>query len=283
MEAGQSLHQTLNSMEALQIHAARFINTDYPQLEAALHTLSNGTAKPGRGVAQRLKGKEGRFRGNLSGKRVDFSGRTVISPDPNCPVKCVVVPMWSAMRLTFPERVCSYNIEKLRSAVLNGPEQWPGALSLTRKGDNFKTSLKFVNRRQVAGNLEVGDLVERHLWDDDMVLFNRQPSLHRMSIMAHRARVMPWRTLRFNECVCSPYNADFDGDEMNCHLPQTQEARAEALHLMGVVNNLTTPKNGEPLIAPTQDFLSGSWMICHKDVFLTRDRLCLYCCYFMDG
>ncbi|EZG50618.1 DNA-directed RNA polymerase [Gregarina niphandrodes] len=289
-ESGFQLPGVVSQMEALQLNAVRFINTDYPQLEAALNSLNGfggsgggGSAKVGRGVAQRLKGKEGRFRCNLSGKRVDFSGRTVISPDPNCPIPCVVVPQWSAMRLTFPERVAPYNLDRLRSCVLRGPDEWPGALSITRKGEDFRTSLKFVNRRQVAASLQFGDLVERHLWEDDMVLFNRQPSLHRMSIMAHRARVMPWRTLRFNECVCSPYNADFDGDEMNCHLPQTLEAKAEALHLMGVTNNLTTPKNGEPLIAATQDFLSGSWMITHKDVFLPRDKFTLYCGYFSDG
>eukprot|EP01053_Blabericola_migrator_P008140 Blabericola_migrator_1__8139@NODE_41_length_17267_cov_152_291279_g37_i0_p1_GENE_NODE_41_length_17267_cov_152_291279_g37_i0NODE_41_length_17267_cov_152_291279_g37_i0_p1_ORF_typecomplete_len1691_score330_99RNA_pol_Rpb1_5/PF04998_17/9e124RNA_pol_Rpb1_2/PF00623_20/2_3e69RNA_pol_Rpb1_1/PF04997_12/7_4e68RNA_pol_Rpb1_3/PF04983_18/7_9e03RNA_pol_Rpb1_3/PF04983_18/3_4e29RNA_pol_Rpb1_3/PF04983_18/1_3e03RNA_pol_Rpb1_4/PF05000_17/3_4e25_NODE_41_length_17267_cov_152_291279_g37_i024127484 len=283
-EFGVPTYTLANQVEALQIHTAKFINTDFPQLEAAAAALDRtGGSKLGRGVAQRLKGKEGRFRCNLSGKRVDFSGRTVISPDPNCPIPCVVVPMWSARRLTFPERCQVYNIDRLRECVLNGPDEWPGALSVVRKADGFKSSLKFVNRRQAAANLQIGDLVERHLWNDDVVLFNRQPSLHRMSIMAHRARVMPWRTLRFNECVCSPYNADFDGDEMNCHLPQTQEARAEALMLMGVVPNLTTPKNGEPLIAATQDFLSGSWMICHKDVFLTRDKLALFCCYFSDG
>lgn len=280
---GQGMRNTLREAEILQLHAARFINSEYPQLENALNVATNNTGKVGRGVAQRLKGKEGRFRCNLSGKRVDFSGRTVISPDPNCPIPSLVVPIWSAMRLTFPERVCDFNIASLRQAVINGTEIWPGALAIKRKGDAYKVSLKFVNRRQVAANLQIGDIVERHLKNNDAVLFNRQPSLHRMSIMAHKALVMPWRTLRFNECVCSPYNADFDGDEMNCHLPQTLEAKAEAFTLMGVVNNLTTPKNGEPLISPTQDFLSGSWMICHKDVFMTRDRLSLYCCYFMDG
>lgn len=283
--SGIASNVTLMHVETLQAHATRFINSEYPQLENVLNALdrSGGGAKVGRGVCQRLKGKEGRFRGNLSGKRVDFSGRTVISPDPNCPVHCVVVPIWSAKRLTYPERVGIYNIERLREAIRNGPDEWPGALSVKKVKDSFKTSLRFVNRRQISTNLEVGDLVERHMIDDDVVLFNRQPSLHRLSIMAHRARVMEWRTLRFNECVCSPYNADFDGDEMNCHLPQTEEARVEALYLMGVVNNLTTPKNAEPLIAPTQDFLSGSWMICNKDVFLTRDSFCHYVCHFTDG
>ena len=90
------------------------------------------------------------------------------------------------------------------------------------------------------------------MMDEDIVLFNRQPSLHKLSIMCHRAKILPHRTFRFNECVCTPYNADFDGDEMNLHLPQTEEARAEAWILMGNKYNLVTPRNGELLIAAIQ-------------------------------
>lgn len=99
--------------------------------------------------------------------------------------------------------------------------------------------------------MKFGDIVERHMEDGDVVLFNRQPSLHRVSIMAHRTRIMPWRSLRFNECVCTPYNADFDGDEMNIHFPQTEEARAEARVLMDVKYNILIPRSGEPLVAAT--------------------------------
>ncbi|KAK3254911.1 hypothetical protein CYMTET_35891 [Cymbomonas tetramitiformis] len=116
--------------------------------------------------------------------------------------------------------------------------------------------LQYGDRRKVASELKIGDTVERHLEDGDVILFNRQPSLHKMSIMAHRAKVLQWRTLRFNESVCKPYNADFDGDEMNLHLPQTEEARTEAIQLMGVTRNLCTPKNGEILVSATQDFLT---------------------------
>ena len=117
------------------------------------------------------------------------------------------------------------------------------------------------NRVKIADELKIGDTVERHLSDGDAVLFNRQPSLHRVSIMAHKARIMPHKTLRFNECVCSPYNADFDGDEMNIHVPQTEESRAEARTLMNVKNNICVPKAGEPLIAATQDFLTVSFLL----------------------
>lgn len=125
-----------------------------------------------------------------------------------------------------------------------------------------------------AQGLMVGDIVNRHMMQGDIVLFNRQPSLHRMSIMAHKVRVQDGRTFRFNECVCSPYNADFDGDEMNIHLPQTYEARAEAYHLMGVKNNIITPKNGEPIIACTQDFLTASFLLTQKDNFFPRAQVC---------
>eukprot|EP00917_Polyrhabdina_sp_WS-2016_P009316 GHVP01020739.1.p1 GENE.GHVP01020739.1~~GHVP01020739.1.p1 ORF type:complete len:898 (-),score=147.85 GHVP01020739.1:1013-3706(-) len=280
-KSGQQTSHMLSLWELVQLHCTRLINSDAP---GVAQVLSSGdfSRGPGRGICQRLKGKEGRFRGNLSGKRVDFSGRTVISPDPNCPIDSVIVPVWQARRMTFPEMVCGANYDRLIAAIKKGADEWPGAAYVLKKDGN-RMSLKFANRHFLAEHLEYGDIVERHMRDGDICLFNRQPSLHRQSIMAHKARVMPWRTLRFNECVCTPYNADFDGDEMNIHLPQTLEARSEAYHLMGVVNNLCTGKNGEPLVAANQDFLSGSYMLTHKDTFLTRKEFCSAICYFTDG
>jgi DNA-directed RNA polymerase III subunit RPC1 len=131
-----------------------------------------------------------------------------------------------ARTLTFPERVTSSNHNKMRDLVRNGPDNHPGANFVEKYQSTpgignmtDKTHLGFGNRWKIAEDLKIGDTVERHLCDGDTVLFNRQPSLHRLSIMSHRAKVMPWRTLRFNECVCAPYNADFDGDEMNIHFP----------------------------------------------------------------
>ena len=168
--------------------------------------------------------------------------------------------------LTYPERVTQYNIEVLRKLVRNGPDVHPGAnfveIQKGYHGDGpIKISLQFANRRKVADELAIGDLVERHISDGDAVLFNRQPSLHRVSIMAHKAKIMENRTLRFNECCCTPYNADFDGDEMNIHVPQTEEARAEARILMSVNKNICVPKDGAPLIAATQDFLTASFLL----------------------
>jgi DNA-directed RNA polymerase III subunit RPC1 len=147
----------------------------------------------------------------------------------------------------------------------------------------FVKSLAFGDREKIARSLRDGDIVERHMEDGDIVLFNRQPSLHKVSIMAHIAKVMEWRTFRFNTCVCAPYNADFDGDEMNMHLPQTEEARTEANLLMGVHHNLTTPRNGEPLVAASQDFLSASYILTQNDRFYTYEQFCSLVAYFGDA
>ncbi|KAH8866973.1 DNA-directed RNA polymerase III subunit RPC1 [Schistosoma japonicum] len=125
--------------------------------------------------------------------------------------------------------------------------------------------------------------LERHLLDDDIVLFNRQPSLHRVSIQAFRAVVKPFRTFRFNPCCCTPFNADFDGDEMNIHLPQTEAARAEAKHLMLSLKNIVSPKNGEPLISPIQDLITATHLLTLKDVFLNRDQACTLAAQLLAG
>ncbi|PHH63865.1 hypothetical protein CDD81_5422 [Ophiocordyceps australis] len=236
----------MEQWEYLQTQIAMYVNSDVPGLQ------QSGFGKPTRGFCQRLKGKQGRFRGNLSGKRVDFSGRTVISPDPNLGVDQVAVPELVAKNLTYPERVNRQNIEKLRQ--------------------DYSASM-----------LSMGDVVERHLEDGDVVLFNRQPSLHKLSIMSHLVKVRPWRTFRLNECVCNPYNADFDGDEMNLHVPQTEEARAEAMYLMGVKHNLATPKNGEPIIAATQDFITAAFLLSSKDRFFDRRTFTLICTHMLGG
>jgi len=283
MDKGGGIANVMECWSYLQLKVAHYYNSELPGVQQQL-AMKSGKKKVVRGFAQRLKGKQGRFRGNLSGKRVDHSGRTVISPDPNLHVRQVAVPVHMARTLTFPERVAQHNLKRLKAAVLRGPDVWPGATHVLIQGlATDRKDLRYYNRSDASANLRPGDIVERHLIDDDVVLFNRQPSLHRNSIMAHRARVLRWRTLRFNECVCKPYNADFDGDEMNLHLPQTEEARAEALELMGVVNNLCTPKDGTPIISATQDFLTGSYLITRKNTFFDRCQMSLYCCFMCDA
>ena len=274
LQKGPHTKTIVEAWDFLQTQVAQYINGEMPGLQRPIG------AKPMRGLCQRLKGKQGRFRGNLSGKRVDFSARTVISPDPNLRVDQVGVPKQVAIIMTYPERVSRYNIDKLRECVRNGPGTHPGANLIRLKDGNFVKSLAFCNRETAAKYLKIGDIVERHMEDDDIVLFNRQPSLHKISIMAHRAKILDWRTFRFNTCVCAPYNADFDGDEMNLHLPQTEEARMEAILLMGVENNLITPRNGEPLVAGSQDFLSGSYLLTQKDRFFSRETFCQLASYY---
>ena len=271
---GQSINKIMDQWDTLQTAASLYINADLPGFNA----LQSSLRKPARGIIQRLKGKQGRFRNNLCGKRVDFSGRTVISPDPNMEIDQLALPLIIAKNLSFPERVNMHNINGLRRLVLNGPDKYPGALFVT--SGKIKISLKYGDKSKAAGQLKIGDVVERHVIDNDICLFNRQPSLHRVSMMAHFIKVKPWRTLRFNECVCQPYNADFDGDEMNIHVPQTIEARTEALLLMGVKENICTPKNGENLIAATQDFITCSWLLSQKNVFFCKSEICQIAGYF---
>lgn len=262
-----TLRQVMENWDSLQNQVAALINGELPGLPATMKPK-----RPIRGLSQRLKGKQGRFRGNLSGKRVDFSSRTVISPDANLPVYCVGVPLLVATTLTYPEHVTETNLAEMRRLVLNGSKIHPGA-NYVRPAVGMPRHLQYADTARASRELRVGDVVERHLRDGDCVLFNRQPSLHKMSIMCHRAVVQPGRTFRFNECVCTPYNADFDGDEMNLHLPQTEEARAEAAMLMDVRENLITPRSGEPLIGATQDFLTAAYLLTQRDTFLTRDEI----------
>ncbi|KAF8505682.1 beta and beta-prime subunits of DNA dependent RNA-polymerase [Russula emetica] len=267
---GAPTAQFMEQWEFLQLSVAMYINSELPGVPSQVGQ------KPIRGFCQRLKGKQGRFRGNLSGKRVDFSARTVISPDPNLRIDEVAVPERVAKILTYPERVTSFNIDRLRKAVQNGCDKHPGANYVTAGSNGFKKYLKFGNRGTIADGLKYGDIVERHIVDGDIVLFNRQPSLHKV-------KVRPWRSFRLNECVCNPYNADFDGDEMNLHVPQTEEARTEALELMSVKHNMVTPRNGEPVIAAIQDFITASYLLSRRDQFFDRRQFTQICSYFADA
>ena len=283
IEKGASMKQIQDTFDGLQFCCAQYINSDLPGFP---QTIKGGNEKQKRSLCQRLKGKAGRFRGNLSGKRVDFSARTVISPDPNLKISEVGVPFLIAMKLTYPETVNRYNIQRLKKAVRNGFYKYPGAnyfVSQNSPIPGYKKNLKYGNLEEHADHLAIGDEVERHLINGDVVLFNRQPSLHKQSIMAHTVRVMNGRTFRFNECVCAPYNADFDGDEMNLHVPQTEEARAEALELMGVTNNICTPKDGSPLVSATQDFITSTFLLTQNGVFMTRGQFCNAVSFAGDG
>ena len=237
--------------------------------------LTQRTGRPLKTIRQRLKGKEGRVRGNLMGKRVDFSSRTVITADPNLSIDEVGVPRSISKVLTFPERVTPYNEQQLRQYVLNGPDcdndpHLPGAnYVMTAAGERL--DLNHVPNKETVP-MEIGSIVERHAKNGDIVLFNRQPSLHKMSIMGHRIRLLDYSTFRMNLSVTSPYNADFDGDEMNMHLVQTHQARADVESLMMVNRVIVSPQSNKPVMGIVQDSLLGCAKMTRRDTLLTRDH-----------
>ena len=255
--------------ELLQYHVATLFYNDMSSVPPARHRSGRSL----KGLMERVQGKEGRFRENLIGKRVNFSARTVISPDPNIGINEVGVPYMIAKKLTIPVKVTERNYEEVKEWLENGPEEHPG-VNYVFQPDGSRRRVTEENIEDLKEAVKPGEgwKVERHLKDGDTVLFNRQPSLHRMSIMAHEVRVLPYRTFRLNLNVCAPYNADFDGDEMNLHVPQTEEARAEAEELMKVQEHVKSPKMGGPIIGMLQDYVSGLYLLTQEDKTLSREE-----------
>ena len=268
LEHNGAPHHAIEEAESLlQFHIATYMDNDIAGQPQALQK----SGRPVKSIRARLKGKEGRIRGNLMGKRVDFSARTVISGDPNLELDQVGVPRSIARTLTYPEVVTPYNIDYLTQLVRNGPNEHPGAKYVIRdNGDRI--DLRYSKR---AGDIQLqyGWKVERHIVDNDFVLFNRQPSLHKMSMMAHRVKVVPYSTFRLNLSVTSPYNADFDGDEMNLHVPQSQETRAELSQLCAVPLQIVSPQSNKPCMGIVQDTLCGIRILTLKDTFLEFDHV----------
>jgi DNA-directed RNA polymerase II subunit RPB1 len=226
-----------------------------------------------RSIATRLKGKKGRIRGNLCGKRVDFSSRSVVSPDAALDIDQLGVPRVIAEKQTIPMTVTAQNLGHLRGLIsrrkCNFVMLYGGRQSET-VNIKFSTDERLAELTQV---LKIGDVVERHLETDDVVLFNRQPSLHAYSLMAHRVVVLDdQRTFRLNVQTTTPYNADFDGDEMNMHVLQTVQARAEAQEIMAVSKNIISNQAGRPIISFIQDVLVASWLLSRRDYFFERER-----------
>ena len=256
--------------ELLQYHVTTYLDNQTSGIPPARHR----SGRPLKTLAQRLKGKEGRFRSNLSGKRVNFSARTVISPDPNLSINEVGVPIAMARELTVPVKVTAHNLNWCKMMVKRGPspltedgKYLPGVNYILRQRNGMKQRIKVTekNANDVAEKLEPGMTIERQLMDGDIVLFNRQPSLHRMSMMAHKVRVVPYKTFRFNLSVCPPYNADFDGDEMNLHVLQGEEARAEAEILLKVQEHILSPRFGGPIIGAIHDHITGCFLLTFGD------------------
>ncbi len=244
----------------LQYYIATMIDNNIPGVAA----VAQRSGRELKAIKQRLNGKGGRVRGNLMGKRVDQSARSVITPDAKLGIRELGVPKKIAMNITVPAMVNSRTKAYLTKLVLNGPDVWPGANILEKKnGDNV--SLKYVDRNSI--NLDIGDVVHRHLFDGDPILFNRQPTLHRMSMMCHIVKVMrEGSTFRMNVADTKPYNADFDGDEMNLHGPQDIEAASELLNLAAVDRQIISPAKNQTIIGIFQDSLLGAYRLTRKNI-----------------
>ena len=268
---GEKLAAVYAAIDVLQQHLVQYLHHGSTGMDTKVGGGGGRShCRTLRLIPARWRGKKGRFRGNLAGKRVNYSSRTVASPAPDYDVDEVGVPSMVANHLTFPERVTPYNRDALTACVLRGPGVRGGAATVIVPGGD-PIDLSLCEMREMI-ELEVGWIVERHLWDGDWVLLNRQPSLHRMSIMAHRIRIIPDRTFRLPVCDTTPYNADFDGDELNIHVLQTHDARAEAETLMSVSTQMINPENNKPIIALVQDSLVAAYLMTQRDTFLRRHQ-----------
>lgn len=263
--------------DLLQYHVTTFFDNSVAQLPPARHR----SGQPLKTITERIKSKEGRIRHNLAGKRTNFCSRTVISPDPMIGLDEVGIPMIVATKLTIPEAVNPWNIDYLKRFVERGPDSYPGANYIVRP-DGKKKKITDETKEALLEEIQPGYSIERHLMDGDIAIFNRQPSLHRMSMMCHRVKVLPYKTFRLNPGVCHPYNADFDGDEMNIHIPQTEEARAEAEQLMQVQTQLISPRYGLNIIGCIQDAISGNYLVTKRFELSREEAIDLLCAVGID-
>lgn len=260
-------------VERLQRFVTAFIHND----QKYVTQVQQRSGTPMKTLVERLNAKGGRIRGNLMGKRVDFSARTVVSPGADQDVDELGISWKIAAILTVPEVVNRYNIDRLTKMVQRGPDKIGGAQRILCL-DGKVVYLEFVENRETM-RLQIGWIVERHLLDGDPVLFNRQPSLHRMSFMCHRAKILSQdKTFQLHLCCTTPYNADFDGDEMNLHVLQNIHANVEARHLMGVGKHIISPLGNRPIIHLVQNSLLSSYLLTCKESFFDYDDLCQYIC-----
>jgi DNA-directed RNA polymerase II subunit RPB1 len=247
----------------LQYYVATQVDNKIP----GVASVAQRSGRPLKSIKDRLNGKGGRMRGNLMAKRVDFSARSVITADPNISIRELGIPMKIAKNITKPVVVNDINRAFLTKLVQNGPDIWPGAKILEKKnGDSI--TLRYVDKKSIV--LENDDIVHRHMMNGDPILFNRQPTLHRMSMMCHIAKIMhQGDTFRMNVADTKPYNADFDGDEMNLHMPQDAESEAELKNLAAVPYQIISPANNSSIIGIFQDSLLGCYRFTRENIRFT--------------
>ncbi len=249
--------------DLLQYHITTYFDNNTAGVPPAKHR----SGRPLRTIIQRLKGKKGRFRYNLTGKRVNHAARSTIVPDPYIDISELGVPEEAAKELTVPEFITEWNLATIKKQI---KETSDPVYIIRPNGTRRKVTEE--NKEEILTEIDIGYRLERNLRDGDIVLFNRQPSLHRMSMMAHTARIMPGKIFRINPIVCAPYNADFDGDEMNCHVPQTEEGKAEAKRLMLVRDQVISPRFGAPIIAPAEDGISGMFALTMPQTEFSKEE-----------
>lgn len=280
IRANQRLWENLNAgapeviiedlWDLLQYHVTTFFDNNVARIPPARHR----SGQPLKTITERIKGKEGRIRKNLAGKRVNFSGRTVVSPDPYLEINEVGVPIEVAKIITVPVGVTSTNIEYIKDIIRKGGE-YPGANYVVRP-DGKRKRITEELKEELCNEIQPGYRVERHLTDGDVVLFNRHPSLHKQSLMAHQVKVLPYRTFRIHPAAAFPYNADFDGDEVNIHSPQTEEARSEARTLLDINNNAISSKNNANLVGGITDAVTGAYILGKEEFDKAEADLLLY-------
>jgi len=253
--------------DLLQYHVTTYFDNNTAGVPPAKHRSGRAL----RTLVQRLKGKKGRFRYNLTGKRVNFAARSIITPDPHIGINELGVPQEVADDLTVPENVTTENIEDMRKLV----RDTDNVVYIIRP-TGMRKKITPINKEEVIKEIEPNFKIERKMKDGDVVLFNRQPSLHRLSMLAHVARVMPGKTFRLNPIVCKPYNADFDGDEMNLHVPQTEEGKTEARELMFVQNQIISPRYGAPVIILDEDGVTAAFLMTYRTTKFTRAQAMTY-------
>jgi DNA-directed RNA polymerase II subunit RPB1 len=247
----------------LQYYIATQVDNKIPGVAA----VAQRSGRPLKSIKERLNGKTGRVRGNLMGKRVDYSARSVITADPNISIRELGVPLKIAKNITKPIVVNNKNKSFLMKLIQNGPDTWPGAKILEKKNGEC-ISLRYVDKMNIV--IDNGDIVHRHMIDGDYILFNRQPTLHRMSMMSHIVKVMhKGDTFRMNVADTKPYNADFDGDEMNLHMPQDMESESELMNMAAVHHQLVSPANNATIIGIFQDSLLGAFRFTRENINFT--------------
>lgn len=241
-------------IEALQTHISLYFDSESVP-------VTGRPARPTKGLVQRLKSKEGRIRGNLNGKRVNFSARTVLTGDPTLRLEEVGIPACIADTITFPVTVTPWNKRSLEKMVAQNK------VKTLMRANGVCIDLRIA---KPPVRLEEGDTVERTIQNGDPIIFNRQPTLHRMSMMCHYAKILPGRTFRINLSATSPYNADCDGDELNIHVPQNYEAWMEMKEIMDVRKNVVSSQANKPVISLVQDSMLAMYRMTNSSVWFTK-------------